>query len=93
MHIDTQCVHSGSYFEENTGGVNTPIFTSSAYDYLNREDPPYPRYFNTVNQDVVVKKICALEAAEDGVLFSSGMAANVSGLPKRPRALLLTSSD
>lgn len=75
MHTDTQCVHSGSYFEETTGGINTPIFTSSAYDYLNRADPPYPRYFNTVNQDVVVKKICALEAAEDGVLFSSGMAA------------------
>jgi cystathionine beta-lyase len=75
MHTDTQCVHSGSYFEETTGGINTPIFTSSAYDYLNREDPPYPRYFNTVNQDVVVKKICTLEAAEDGVLFSSGMAA------------------
>ena len=75
MHTDTQCVHSGSYFEATTGGINTPIFTSSAYDYLNREDPPYPRYFNTVNQDVVVKKVCALEAAEDGVLFSSGMAA------------------
>ena len=75
MHTDTQCVHSGSYFEATTGGINTPIFTSSAYDYLNREDPPYPRYFNTVNQDVVVKKVCALEATEDGVLFSSGMAA------------------
>ena len=48
-----------------TGGINTPIFTSSAYDYLNREEPPYPRYFNTVNQDVVVKKICALENAEE----------------------------
>ena len=75
MHTDTQCVHSGSYFEATTGGINTPIFTSSAYDYLNREDPPYPRYFNTVNQEVVVKKVCALEAAENGVLFSSGMAA------------------
>ena len=75
MRTDTQCVHSGSYFEETTGGINTPIFTSSAYDYLNRDHPPYPRYFNTVNQDVVVNKICALEAAEDGVLFSSGMAA------------------
>lgn len=75
MKTDTQCVHSGGYFDAATGGINTPIFTSSAYDYLNREEPPYPRYFNTVNQDVVVKKICALEAAENGVLFSSGMAA------------------
>ena len=75
MKTDTQCVHSGGYFEKTTGGINTPIFTSSAYDYLNRKEAPYPRYFNTVNQDVVVKKICALEKAEDGVLFSSGMAA------------------
>lgn len=75
MKTDTQCVHSGGYFDAATGGINTPIFTSSAYDYLNREEAPYPRYFNTVNQDVVVKKICALEAAECGVLFSSGMAA------------------
>jgi len=75
MKTDTQCVHSGGYFDAATGGINTPIFTSSAYDYLNREEAPYPRYFNTVNQDVVVKKICALEAAACGVLFSSGMAA------------------
>jgi cystathionine beta-lyase len=75
MKIDTQCVHSGTYHDAATGGINTPIFTSSAYGYLDRADLPYPRYFNTVNQDVVVKKICALEGAADGVVFSSGMAA------------------
>jgi len=75
MKTDTMCVHSGSYFDKTTGGINTPIFTSSAYDYLDREEAPYPRYFNTVNQEAVVKKLCALEGAEDGVLFSSGMAA------------------
>jgi len=75
MKTDTRCVHSGSYFEKATGGINTPIFTSSAFDYLDRENIPYPRYFNTVNQDVVVQKIAALEEAESGVLFSSGMAA------------------
>lgn len=75
MKKDTHCVHSGSYFEKTTGGINTPIFTSSAYDYRGREETPYPRYFNTVNQAAVVKKICALERAGDGLLFSSGMAA------------------
>jgi cystathionine beta-lyase/cystathionine gamma-synthase len=75
MKTDTRCVHSGSYFDKATGGINTPIFTSSAYDYLDREETPYPRYFNTVNQDAVVKKLCSLEGAEGGVLFSSGMAA------------------
>lgn len=39
------------------------------------DDIPYPRYFNTPNHDVIVKKICALEGAESGLLFSSGMAA------------------
>jgi len=75
MKTDTLCVHSGSYFDRSTGGINTPIFTSSAYDYLDREEAPYPRYFNTVNQHAVVQKLCALEGAEGGVLFSSGMAA------------------
>jgi cystathionine beta-lyase len=75
MKTDTRCVHSGTYFEKTTGGINTPIFTSSAYDYIGREEPPYPRNFNTVNQDAVVQKICALEKAAGGVLFSSGMAA------------------
>lgn len=75
QHMETRCVHSGAYLETVTGGVNTPIFTSSAYQYLDRPDPMYPRYFNTPNQDVVVRKMCDLEGAEDGVLFSSGMAA------------------
>jgi cystathionine beta-lyase len=75
MKKETQCVHSGTYYDNSTRGVNTPIFTSSAFDYLNRQDTPYPRYFNTPNQDTVVKKLCALEGAEDGVVFSSGMAA------------------
>lgn len=75
MKKDTRCVHSGSYKDSATRGINTPIFTSSAYGYLDRDDCPYPRYFNTPNQDAVVRKICALEGAEDGVVFSSGMAA------------------
>ena len=80
MKTDTRCVHSGSYFDTATGGINTPIFTSSAYDYRDREEAPYPRYFNTVNQSAVVQKLCALEEAEDGVLFSSGMAAMSTSL-------------
>ena len=75
MNKSTQCIHSGSYRDEKTRGVNTPIFTSSSYEYLDRENTPYPRYFNTPNQDAVIQKICALENAEDGVIFSSGMAA------------------
>lgn len=75
MKKNTQCVHSGSYHDLATGGVNTPVFTSSAYAYLDRDQQPYPRYFNTPNQNAVVEKLCQLEGGEDGVLFSSGMAA------------------
>jgi len=75
MKQQTQCVHSGNYIDPSTGGINTPIFTSSVFKYLDSDKQPYPRYFNTPNQEVVVKKLCALEQAEDGILFSSGMAA------------------
>ncbi len=75
MHIDTKCVHSGGGTDTISGGLNTPIFPSSAHEYLDVEDAAYPRYFNTLNQKVLVRKICDLEGAEDGVVFSSGMAA------------------
>lgn len=72
---DTLCVHSGTICDADTGGVNTPIYPSSAFAYIDREENVYPRYFNTPNQRAIVEKLCALEGAEGGVLFSSGMAA------------------
>jgi cystathionine beta-lyase/cystathionine gamma-synthase len=75
MRKETQCVHSGSLDDSVYGGVNSPIYASSAFGYLDRNAVSYPRYFNTPNQKAVVEKVCALEGAEDGVLFSSGMAA------------------
>ena len=75
MKKDTQCVHSGTYGDRQTGGINTPIFTSSSYNYLDAAENVYPRYFNTPNQKTIVDKLCALENAEDGLFFSSGMAA------------------
>jgi cystathionine beta-lyase len=71
----TQCVHAGTIHDPISRGINSPIYTSSSYEYLNRDECPYPRYFNTPNQDAVVEKLCALEHAEAGVLFASGMAA------------------
>ena len=75
MHKDTQCVHHGGLPDGTTGGINSPIYPSTAAEYLGRDYVPYQRYFNTPNQEAVVRKVCALEGAEDGVLFSSGMAA------------------
>ncbi|EMR01897.1 trans-sulfuration enzyme family protein [Cesiribacter andamanensis] len=71
----TQCVHSGTQIDGDVKGVNTPIHTSSAFGYGDPAKNKYPRYFNTPNQQAVVDKLCALEGAEAGLLFSSGMAA------------------
>ena len=75
MKKETICVHSGTYHDTETGGINSPIFTSSSFEYMGSGEKRYPRYFNTPNHDVVVAKLCDLEGAEGGVLFSSGMAA------------------
>ncbi len=75
MKKDTQCVHSGTYSDAGTKGINTPIFTSSSFEYMDLNENVYPRYNNTPNQKAVVEKLCALENAEDGLIFSSGMAA------------------
>ncbi|HYF67876.1 MAG TPA: PLP-dependent aspartate aminotransferase family protein [Ohtaekwangia sp.] len=77
----TQSVHAGSEGDTQYKGMVTPIFPSSAYDYENTPNGTlYPRYFNTPNQIAVVKKMAALENAEDGVVFSSGMAAILTSL-------------
>ncbi len=75
MRIETKCVHAGGVADTTGKGINTPIFPSSAHEYLDLEDVAYPRYFNTVNQRALVGKLCDLEGAEDGLVFSSGMAA------------------
>ena len=75
MRKATQCVHSGTRRDPNTRGLNTPIFTSSSFEYLDAVENVYPRYFNTPNQKSIVRKLCELENAEEGLLFSSGMAA------------------
>lgn len=71
----TQSVHSRSGYDQKIKGVNTPIYTSTSYEYLDTDNRFYPRYFNTPNQRVVIDKICDLENGEDGIIFSSGMAA------------------
>ena len=45
------------------------------FEYLDAAENVYPRYFNTPNQKTIIEKLCALEKAEDGLIFSSGMAA------------------
>ena len=71
----TQCVHAGTVKDPLMGGVNSPIITSSAITFLDKEENAYPRYYNTPNQLAVVEKLCALEKGEWGLVLSSGMAA------------------
>lgn len=74
----TLSVHAGSKPDTLFGGVVTPIYPSSAYDY--EREVVYPRYFNTPNQVAVAEKLCALENAEEGLMFSSGMAAILTSI-------------
>jgi cystathionine beta-lyase len=76
----TQSVHAGSAIDPQYQGMVTPIYPSSAYGYDDASAMRYPRYFNTPNQVAVIKKLAALENAEDGVMFSSGMAAILTSL-------------
>jgi cystathionine beta-lyase len=74
--INTRCVHSGVSIEEKTGGVNTPIYTSSSYRFPNPSGIAYyPRYFNLPNQKAAADKLCELEGADETIIQSSGMAA------------------
>lgn len=75
MGKNTQCVHGGSIADVLTGGLNSPIFTSSSFRYIDAAENVYPRYFNTPNQRAVSEKLSALENTESGMLLSSGMAA------------------
>lgn len=69
-------VHAGTYHDHETGGACSPVFTSTAFAFPNAaEENFYPRYFNTPNQDVICRKIAALEQGETALAFASGMAA------------------
>ena len=71
----TVCIHEGEIHDEQFGGAISPIFLASSYPFIDQDEKRYPRYFNTPNQQVIAKKIAALEKAEAALPFSSGMAA------------------
>ena len=73
--MNTICTHTGAVEDVVYGGAVSPIYMSTSYDFIDKSPKRYPRYFNTPNQELLAKKIAALEAAEAGLIFSSGMAA------------------
>ena len=70
----TQSVHAGEQTLGAEMGVNTPVITSTAFDYRQNE-VLYPRYANSINHTVVAAKIAALEQAESARVTASGMGA------------------
>ncbi len=78
--VGTKCVHSGDLIDDRFKGATSPIFPSTAYDFIDVEDDKYPRYFNTPNQIALSKKIADLENCEAALLFGSGIAAIFTSL-------------
>lgn len=73
MNIETTCVQGGEKKLPDNNGVNTPIITSTSFDY--RTQVHYPRIQNITGFEVVNDKIALLEGAEKSFLYGSGMGA------------------
>lgn len=83
LHTQTTAVHAGARKDDAFGAINEPIYTTSNYriptdgtpvDWSGIHSNIYQRNRN-VNQMVLQEKLCALTGAEDGAVFSSGVAA------------------
>ena len=73
--VQTICIHAGQLVDSQYKGAISPLYMATAYAYDGVDINRYPRYFNTPNQVGLAKKIAALEGAEKGLIFGSGMAA------------------
>ena len=75
--FSTRCVHDGEIKDTMYQGIVSPLFMSTTYPWFggDAEKKPYPRYFNTPNQEFLSKKIASLENGEKALIFTSGMAA------------------
>ena len=80
LGLNTTCVHVGEVKDEQFKGAVSPIYMSTSYAFDGVDIKRYPRYYNTPNQEMLCKKIAALENTEDALIFSSGMAAISSSM-------------
>ena len=76
-HIETLAIHAGQEPEELTGAVMTPIFQSSTYAQEGVGKHKGYEYSRTGNptRSALENSIAALESAQYGLAFASGMAA------------------
>jgi cystathionine gamma-synthase len=88
--LSTISVHAGEARQKPLHSITDPIVTASTFTFANtqaiidfveqqQDRGEYGRY-GVPGEKVVERKLAALEGAEDGVLFSSGMAALVGVL-------------
>ncbi|CAM1352911.1 trans-sulfuration enzyme family protein [Tenacibaculum insulae] len=75
LGLNTICTHVGEIKDEQFKGAISPIYMSTSYQFEGVDVKRYPRYFNTPNQEMLCKKIAALEKTENALIFGSGMAA------------------
>ena len=68
-------MHAGTIRDDLNKGINSPVYTSTSFEFIDQEETVYPRYMNTPNEKAVAEKIASLEESESALVFSSGMAA------------------
>jgi cystathionine beta-lyase/cystathionine gamma-synthase len=76
--IETKLIHAGEPRPRIEGAVVMPIFQSAMFEYTGAtgyHDLKYIRLNNTPNQNVLRRKLAALEGSEDSLVTASGMAA------------------
>ena len=93
LGMSTSCVHAGEARQKPNDAITDSICCASTYtfastqsilDYIHEKQDreEYGRYGNP-NEKVVERKLAALDAAEDAIVYSSGMAAIVGLLMSR----------
>ncbi len=85
--FSTEAIHAGEARQKAGDSITDPIYCAATYtfattqqviDFIEQEQPreEYGRYGNP-GEKVIEKKLAQLDGAEDGLLFSTGMAAIV----------------
>ncbi len=77
MKFDTRAVHAGQEPEPRTGAITVPIFQTSTYVQAGPGEHTGYEYSRTQNPTREAMEAClaSLENGEEGIAFSSGMAA------------------
>jgi cystathionine gamma-lyase len=77
MRFGTKAIHAGVEPDPSTGAIMTPIFQTSTYVQAAPGDHKGYEYSRTHNptRDALQKSLAALESADYGLCFASGLAA------------------